>query len=184
MRQRRWPPTPAETFRKPNRRATCRVDVLSQAWSTTSANRWRQAGRCRALYQAAAGRVRPLLRNPGTTQANLNHHRSQQRTRRKISHFSLAKIMIVPELPPTGGTPQLPIPPFPADPKTKAFARFIDLLPVRPLPRPLQDFREFIVCHLDSLAKMPNLGNARQINAFTDSCGEPFCRRPAAAARE
>jgi hypothetical protein len=173
VRQRSWFPTPAETFRKPNRRATCRVDVLSQAWSTTSANRWRQAGRCRALYQAAAGRVRPLLRNPGTTHANLNHHRSQQRTRRKISHFSLAKITIVPELPPTGGTPQLPIPPFPADPKTKAFARFIDLLPVRPLPRPLQDFREIVVLPLDRLAPKPDFGKAREINPLIESRGEP-----------
>ena len=81
--------------------------------------------------------------------------------------------MIILELPPTAGTHQLPIPPLSADPKTKAFARFIDLMPVHPVPRPLQDFREFIVCHLDSLAKMPNLGKARQINAFTDSCGEP-----------
>jgi hypothetical protein len=46
-------------------------------------------------------------------------------------------------------------------------------MPVHPVPRPLQDFREIIVCHLDSLAKMLDLGKARQINAFTDSCGEP-----------
>jgi hypothetical protein len=46
-------------------------------------------------------------------------------------------------------------------------------MPVHPVPRPLQDFREIVVCHLDSLAKMPDLGKARQITAFTDSCGEP-----------
>ncbi len=82
--------------------------------------------------------------------------------------------MIILELTPAARTNQLPIPPFPADPKTKALARFIDLMPVNPVPRPLQDFREIVVCHLDSLAKMPDLGKARQINAFTDSCGEPF----------
>ncbi len=168
MRQRSWFPTPAETFRKPNRRATCRVDVLSQAWSTASSNRWRQAARCRALHQAAAGRVRPLLRNPGTSHANLNHHRSQQRTRRKISHFSLAKLMIVPELPPTAGTHQLPSPPFPADSKTKAFARFMDLIPVRPLPGPLQDFREIVVFPLDRLAPKPDFGEAREINPLIE----------------
>jgi hypothetical protein len=46
-------------------------------------------------------------------------------------------------------------------------------MPVHPVPRPLQDFREIIVCHLDSLAKMLDLGKARQINAFTDSRSEP-----------
>jgi hypothetical protein len=75
--------------------------------------------------------------------------------------------------PPTAGTHQLPIPPLPADPKTKALARFIDLMPVHPVPRPLQDFREIVVCHLDSLAKRPHRGKARQINAFTDSRSEP-----------
>ena len=82
--------------------------------------------------------------------------------------------MIILELPPTAGTHQLPIPPFPADPKTKAFPRFIELIPVHPVPRPLQDFREIVVWHLDSLAKRPDLRKARQINAFTDSCGEPI----------
>jgi hypothetical protein len=81
--------------------------------------------------------------------------------------------MIILELPPTARTYQLPISPLPADPKTKAFARFIDLMTVHPVPRPLQDFREFVLGHLDSLAKMPDLGKARQMNFSTDSCGEP-----------
>jgi hypothetical protein len=108
---------------------------------------------------------------------DLNDHCRQQRTPGQIPYLSLAKVMIILELPPTAGTHQLPIPPLPADPKTKALARFIDLMPVHPVPRPLQDFREIVVCHLDSLAKRPHRGKARQINAFTDSCGEPIFPR-------
>jgi hypothetical protein len=104
---------------------------------------------------------------------DLNDHGSQQRTPGQIPYLSLAKVMIILKLPPTARTHQLPISPLPADPKTEAFARFIDLMPVNPVPRPLQDLRQIVVYHLDSLTKMPDLGKARQINAFTDSCGEP-----------
>ncbi len=75
--------------------------------------------------------------------------------------------MIILELPSAAGAHQLPVPPFAPDPKTKAFVQLIDLMPV---PRPLQDSREIVVCHLDSLAKMPNFENARQIDVSTDSC--------------
>jgi hypothetical protein len=85
--------------------------------------------------------------------------------------------MIILELPPTARTHQLPIPPFPADPKTKPLAWLIDLIPVHPVPRPLQDFREFVIGHPDSLAQMRDFKKARQNNLSTDSCGEPVLFR-------
>jgi hypothetical protein len=37
----------------------------------------------------------------------------------------------------------------------------------------LQDFREFVIGHPDSLAQMRDFKKARQNNLSTDSCGEP-----------
>jgi predicted nucleotidyltransferase len=59
----------------------------------------------------------------------------------------------------------------------------LDFLVVVPddTPRPLQDSREIVVFHLDSLTKRPDLGKARQINASTESSGEPYKGRDSRA---
>ena len=85
------------------------------------------------------------------------HHRRRQRTPRKIAHLPLAEVVEILELPPASGALQLRIAALPPHPKLQGLGLFIDLMPVNPIPRPLQDLGEIGVSQSVSLANFPFL---------------------------
>src|ERR1700680_1360575 len=112
-----------------------------------------------------AGELGDLLgRDPAIRTAhsiNLDDHRGPEFHARQIAHFPLADIVRVLPLPAASRTDQLPMAPLPPNPQLQCLRLLMDLVPVHPIPRPCQQFGEFVISQLPSLPKSSKRRNSR-----------------------
>ena len=104
---------------------------------------------------------------------DLDHHRGPELHARQIPHLPLADIVRVLQLPAASRADQLPIAPLAPNPQLQRLRLLVDLVPVHPIPRPSQQFGEFVISQTAQCTEIAETTKLTPAWASSDSCAEP-----------
>lgn len=94
---------------------------------------------------------------------HLNHNGCAELHARQIAHFPLAHLVRLLQLPAASRANQLPVAPFPSGPKLQGLRPLINLVPVHPVARPPQQFRQFAVSQTAEFTGFTLAANSRRL---------------------